>query len=117
MTAAILKLLKVRRAELRAGLEEVDRQIAAAEVDAKKEQEAERPEFTADDEGFWTADQVASFLKLHPKTVYAKAMSGEIPSVLVGERGRRFSPADVREWASGRRPTPARILRFAKQRG
>lgn len=58
-------------------------------------------------EGLWSVDEVATFLKLHPQTVYLKARTGELPSVKIGG-SRRFRPAEVREWAeSGGQPVEA----------
>lgn len=39
-------------------------------------------------------EEVADLLRLHVKTVYEKARSGELPGVKIG-RGWRFRPSDV----------------------
>lgn len=48
-------------------------------------------------EGLWTAERVASYLGLHPQTVYAKARAGEIPSLKIG-RALRFRPEEIEAW-------------------
>ncbi len=40
---------------------------------------------------------VAEFLDLHPKTVYAKAKSGDIPGFQIGGRTWRFFLSEVEE--------------------
>ena len=50
-----------------------------------------------DPEPLWTVEKVAEYLGLHPQTVYAKALCGEIPSLKVG-RGRRFRRAEIEAW-------------------
>ncbi len=50
----------------------------------------------------WTVRDVAAYLGLKEKTVYAKAGRGEIPSVLVG-RLRRFIRGDILAWVVQRK--------------
>ena len=45
----------------------------------------------------WTADEVASHLRLARSTVYGLARSGELPSVRVAGRVR-FRQADLQAW-------------------
>lgn len=49
-------------------------------------------------EPFWTADDVAAHVKMHPQTVYRMAREGRIPSYKIGS-ALRFRPSEVREWA------------------
>src|SRR5690554_1055204 len=52
-----------------------------------------------DEDGLWTVEEVAAYLRKHPNTIYRMAKAGEIPSVLFGARTRRFRPDDVRRFA------------------
>ncbi|MFH1764906.1 MAG: hypothetical protein ABIF09_12010 [Gemmatimonadota bacterium] len=51
-----------------------------------------------DSEPLWTAEQVARYLSVPPKSVYDLPM----PRVRVGRRRIRWRPADVREFISRR---------------
>lgn len=49
-----------------------------------------------------TADEVAHLLQIHPRTVYAMARMGQIPSRRVG-RSVRFLPAEIEAWIEAQR--------------
>jgi excisionase family DNA binding protein len=42
-----------------------------------------------------TAEDVAKILNYSPLTVYEKARNGEIPSIIIGRRTRRFRLSDI----------------------
>lgn len=48
-----------------------------------------------------TAKDLAAILRVHPNTVYAKAKSGEIPSVKAANSSVRFVESDIRRWLDG----------------
>lgn len=50
----------------------------------------------------WDVHEVARYLGVHEKTVYAWVSSLELPSIHVGRRVR-FSPDDILRWVSARR--------------
>jgi excisionase family DNA binding protein len=52
-----------------------------------------------------TAVEVASFLRIHPSTVYRMAKRGELPGFKIGTDWR-FSPGDIREWLKSRTRGP-----------
>lgn len=53
-------------------------------------------------EGLWRVAEVAAFLGVHPKDVYAWALRGDLPCVRLGRRVR-FDPGDVRRWVAARK--------------
>ena len=50
----------------------------------------------------WTVSEVAEFLQLHAKTVYAMAAGGKLPCVRVGSH-LRFDSRDIASWVSARK--------------
>lgn len=54
-------------------------------------------------ERLWTAGDVADFLRVKPKWVYAHSKTGRLPSLrIVG--GLRFEPEEIKAWAREQRP-------------
>jgi len=53
-------------------------------------------------EHLWSVQEVARFLNLHPKTVYAWVARGAIPHIRLGRRVV-FSPADIGRWLGARK--------------
>jgi excisionase family DNA binding protein len=49
-----------------------------------------------------TATELAAYLQVHIKTVYAWVARGELPSIRVG-RQVRFSQDDILRWVSARK--------------
>lgn len=45
-----------------------------------------------------TAKQAAKYLSMHPKTLYFLARKGEIDSIRIGKRGRRFDVIGLDRW-------------------
>jgi len=50
----------------------------------------------------WTVRDVAAFLRVHEKTIYAWVADGRLLSIKLGSR-LRFDPHDVARWVSARR--------------
>lgn len=63
----------------------------------------------------WNARDVAHYLDVSRSWVYARAESGELPSLRIGGLVR-FEPETVRAFARGTLPTPAAIP-FPQRRG
>lgn len=57
---------------------------------------------------FWTAEQVAQKLQLHPRTVRRLLTSGELPGKRVGGREWRVSAAALRAYIETPAPAPAK---------
>jgi excisionase family DNA binding protein len=55
-----------------------------------------------DDDPLLTVKEVAGILRVHPNTVYQKALSGEIPSVRTSNSRIRFIEKDLNEWLERR---------------
>jgi len=53
--------------------------------------------------------EVASYLKVSPQTIYRRAQAGEIPAIKVGNRWR-FRLTDIEGWLTDQRPTAKRVL-------
>jgi excisionase family DNA binding protein len=54
-----------------------------------------------------TVDDVATFLNLAKKTVYAMSSAGRMPSIKIGSV-LRFDPVDLADWIDGRTLAPTR---------
>ncbi|QSQ14010.1 helix-turn-helix domain-containing protein [Myxococcus landrumensis] len=48
----------------------------------------------------WTREDVAAFLRVSSKTVSRLAVKGDIPSIVLGGRMRRYRPDAIRAWAA-----------------
>ncbi len=53
----------------------------------------------------WCVREVAEFLRLRPRGVYAMAERGSLPSIKVGSR-LRFDRSDIVEWVKRHRRMP-----------
>lgn len=49
-----------------------------------------------------TVSELASYLHIHPKSIYEMAARGELPCVRIGAR-IRFDPRDLDRWVSARK--------------
>jgi excisionase family DNA binding protein len=63
----------------------------------------------ADLEPLWTVADVATYLRVSRSWVYHRAELGELPCLRIGAL-LRFDPDQIRAFARGERPTPAKIL-------
>lgn len=54
-------------------------------------------------EAFLTTEEVLSYLKITPRTIYRLIRSGELPAVRIG-RQWRFRRADLDQWLERQRP-------------
>jgi excisionase family DNA binding protein len=54
------------------------------------------------DKCLWTVEEVAGFLRIHPKTVYEWVARDELPCFRIGNR-LRFSPTELTRWVSARK--------------
>ena len=58
----------------------------------------------------WTVRQVAEFLGVHRLTVYHWNWEGTgPPSLLIGDRARRYRPEDVEQWIEERKRLTAKV--------
>ena len=60
-------------------------------------------------ESLWTAAEVASFLRVSRSWVYHRSESGELPCLRIGALVR-FDPGEIRAFARGERPAPAKVI-------
>lgn len=61
------------------------------------------------DEPLWTAQEVATYLRVSLSTVYNLRRAGDLPVVQVGSL-YRFHPEAVRGYARGERPAPGAVI-------
>ena len=54
-------------------------------------------------EAFLTTEEVLSYLKITPRTIYRLIRTGELPAVRIG-RQWRFRRADLDRWLERQRP-------------
>ncbi len=59
-----------------------------------------------------TVKEVAGILRVHPNTVYQKALSGEIPSVRTSNSRIRFIEKDIKEWLERRSRSSSSVPLF-----
>jgi excisionase family DNA binding protein len=55
---------------------------------------------------FLSTDEVLTYLKITPRTIYRLIRSGELPAVRIG-RQWRFRRTDLDAWVERQRPAPA----------
>jgi excisionase family DNA binding protein len=60
-------------------------------------------------ESLWTANEVASYLRVSRSWVYHRAESGELPCLRVGGLVR-FDPEAIRAFARGEKPPGAKVV-------
>jgi excisionase family DNA binding protein len=60
-------------------------------------------------ERLWTANDVASFLRVSRSWVYHRCESGELPCLRIGALVR-FDPVHVQAYARGERPAAAKVI-------
>lgn len=72
-------------------------------------QEAGEGTSKTDLEQLWTVADVATYLRVSRSWVYHRAELGELPCLRVGAL-LRFDPDQIRAFARGERPAPAKIL-------
>ena len=61
-------------------------------------------EASSDMQAFLTTEEVLSYLKTTPRTIYRLIRSGELPAVRIG-RQWRFRRTDLDQWVERQRPS------------
>jgi excisionase family DNA binding protein len=60
-------------------------------------------------ESLWTVAEVASFLRVSRSWVYHRCEMGDLPCLRIGALVR-FDPEQIRAFARGERPSPAKVI-------
>ncbi|NTX08950.1 helix-turn-helix domain-containing protein [Myxococcus sp. CA040A] len=60
---------------------------------------------TKDTEAYWTTEDVAEFLRVSTKTVGRLRVKRGLPSVVLIDRTRRYSPAAIKAWVAAQEST------------
>jgi excisionase family DNA binding protein len=71
----------------------------------------DRPDACGDsrDDRLWTANDVATFLRVSRSWVYHRAESGELPCLRIGALVR-FEPEEIRAFARAEKSVPAKVI-------
>lgn len=62
---------------------------------------------TEQDEGLWTVEDVAAYLRLHKQTVYAMCKDSRLPFSRANSQ-YRFLPQEIRAWVANKQQPAVR---------